>query len=57
MTKTLDARLLALESLGSGDHLKPLPEVVDNDTTDAELGRLRKHGRSVMRYSEFLELC
>ena len=53
--KTLEARLLALESLDS-DHTK-LPDVVPDSTTDTEIVRLRKQGRNVMRYSEFLELC
>ena len=55
---SLDARLLALESLGSGDHAKPLPEVVPDNTTDTELARLRQHGREVFRESDpaFLDL-
>ena len=55
--KNLDARLLALESLGSGDHAKPLPQVVPDSTTDRELARLRQHGREVYRMADFVELC
>ena len=55
---SLDARLLALESLGSGDHAKPLPKVVPDSTTDTELARLRQHGREVFRESDpaFIDL-
>ena len=49
---SLDARLLALESLGSGDQAKPLPQVVPDSTTDDELAKLRKHGREVFRESD-----
>ena len=54
---SLDARLLALESLGSGDNAKPLPHVLPDSTTDKELARLRQHGREVYRVAEFVELC
>ena len=54
---SLDARLLALESLGSGDHAKSLPQVVPDATTDTELARLRQHGRAVYRVANFVELC
>ena len=54
----LDARLLALESLGGGDHAKPLPHVVPDGTADKELARLRQHGREVFRESDldFMDL-
>lgn len=55
--KTLESRLLALESLDGGDHAKPPPQVVADDTTDAVLARLRKNGREVYRMSDFVELC
>ena len=54
---SLDARLLALESLGSGDNAKPLPHVLPDSTTDKELARLRQHGRKVCRMADFVELC
>ena len=56
--KTLDARLLALESLDGGDTAKQLPEVVPDSTPDTELARLRKNGREVYRESDpaFIEL-
>ena len=50
--KNLDARLLALESLGSGDHAKPLPHVVPDATTDTDLARFRQNGREVFRESD-----
>ena len=55
---SLDARLLALESLDSGDHAKPLPRVVPDATTDTDLARLRQHGREVFRESDpaFIDL-
>ena len=54
---SLDARLQALESLGSGEKAKPLPQVVPDSTTDRELARLRQHGREVYRMADFVELC
>ena len=54
---SLDARLLALESLSSGGLAKPLPQVVPDSTTDKELARLRQHGREVYRKADFVELC
>ena len=54
---SLDARLLALERFGSGDHAKPLPHVVPDSTTDTELAQLRQHGREVYRVADFVELC
>ena len=36
---------------------RPLPTLVDDDTSDAELERLRSDGRVVMRFSEFLEIA
>lgn len=53
--KTLESRLLALES-HDGDHAKPLPDVVADDTPDAELERLRRAGREVYRMSDAVEL-
>ena len=55
MTNALHRRLLALESLDS-DHAKPLPEVVGDDTPDAELERMRRAGREVYRMSDAVEL-
>ena len=52
---TLSARLLALETCDS-DHAKPLPDVVADDTPDAELERLRRAGREVYRISDAVEL-
>ena len=52
----LTRRLERLEASDS-DQVKQLPDVVPDTTTDAELASLRRHGRNVMRYSEFLELC
>ena len=49
---SLDARLLALEGLGSGDHAKPLPHVVPDSTTDTELARLGQHCREGFRESD-----
>ncbi len=54
--KSLDARLLALESL-DGDHPKQLPDVVPDNTSDAELAQLRARGREVYRMTDFVELC
>ena len=54
---TLESRLLALESLDGGDHAKPLPQVVQDDTPDTELARLRRHGREVYQMSDFVERC
>ena len=51
MTAALHRRLLALESLDR-DHAKPLPDVVADDTPDAELERLRRAGREVYRSEE-----
>ena len=48
---SLDARLLVLEAR-DGDHAKPLPDLVDDSTTDTELARLRQHGREVFRVSD-----
>lgn len=56
MTNALHRRLEQLEATDS-DQAKQLPDVVPDTTTDAKLASLRKHGRKVMRYSEFLELC
>ena len=53
--RTLDARLLALETRDS-DHAKPVPDVVADDTPDAELERLRRGGREVYRMSDAVEL-
>lgn len=52
----LHRRLERLEARDS-DQVKQLPDVVPDTTTDAKLASLRRHGRNVMRYSEFLELC
>ena len=57
MTNALHRRLLALESLDGGDHAKTPPQVVPDDTPDAELARLRRHGREVFRMSDFVERC
>lgn len=54
--KTLESRLLALESLDGGDHSRPPPDVVADDTPDAELERLRRAGREVYRMSDAVEL-
>lgn len=56
MTTALTRRLEALEATDS-DHAKQLPDVVPDTTTDAELARLRKHGREVYRMADFVELC
>ena len=56
MTNALHRRLLALESLDGVDHAKPLPDVVGDDTPDAELERLRRAGREVYRMSDAVEL-
>lgn len=48
---SLDARLQALEAR-DGDHAKPLADLVDDSTTDAELARLRQNGREVFRVSD-----
>ena len=48
---SLDARLLVLEARDDG-HAKPLPDLVDNSTTNAELVRLCQHGREVFRVSD-----
>ena len=53
---SLDARLLALESLGSGDKAKLLPVVVPDSTPNAELELLRRGGREVYRLSDGVEL-
>jgi len=50
--KSLDARLLALESRKESEGSRNLPEVVPDTTTDAELERLRKAGRDVYRESD-----
>ena len=57
MNASLSRRLEALEATDD-DTVKQLPEVVPDDTTDTELGRLRKHGREVYRESDpaFIEL-
>ncbi len=57
MTTALTRRLEALEATAC-DQAKPLPVVVPDGTTDAELARLRKHGREVYRESDpaFLDL-
>ncbi len=55
MTNALHRRLLALETCDS-DHAKPLPDVVADDTPDAELERLRRAGREVYRMSDVVEL-
>ena len=55
MTAALHRRLLALETRDS-DHAKPLPDVVADDTPDAELERLRRAGREVYRMSDAVEL-
>ena len=57
MTAGLHRRLLALESFDSGNHAKPLPDVVADDMPDDELKRLRRGGREVYRMAEFVELC
>ena len=57
MTAALYRRLLALESLDGGDYAKPPPQVVPDDTPDAELARLRRHGQEVFRMSDFVERC
>ena len=56
MTAGLHRRLLALESFDSGNHAKPLPDVVADDTPDDELERLRRGGREVFRMSDAVEL-
>lgn len=53
--KTLESRLMALESLDSDDKEKPLPRVVADDTPDVELERLSRAGRQVYRMSEFVQ--
>ncbi len=52
MTRTLDARLLALETDREGGGAKPLPCLVPDTTTDAELDRMRRDGREVYRESD-----
>ena len=54
---SLDARLLALETRHD-DHAKPLPDLVDDSTSDAEMARHRQHGREVFRMSDpaFIDL-
>jgi len=47
----LTRRLDALEATDS-DQAKQLPDVVPDSTPDAELARLRKHGREVYRESD-----
>ena len=55
MTAALHRRLQALETRDSDD-AKPLPDVVADDTPDAELERLRRAGREVYRMSDAVEL-
>ena len=54
---TLTRRVDALETLDGGDHAKPPPQVVPDDTPDAELARLLRHGQEVFRMSDFVERC
>ena len=53
----LEARLLALEN-PVNDLARQLPDVVEDETTDTELARLRKQGREVYRESDpvFIQL-
>lgn len=51
---TLKARLEALEA--TADTAKQLPDVVADDTTDAELERLRRGGREVYRWCDAAEM-
>lgn len=54
---TLSRRLELLEQTTDPDRAKPLPEVASDDAPDSEIERLRKRGREVLRYSDFLEHC
>jgi hypothetical protein len=54
--QTLKKRIEVLES-PPGGHAKPLPLVVPDKITDAELAQLRKGWREVCRMSEFLDQC
>lgn len=52
----IERRICALESAD-----KPiegqLPTVLPDDAPEAELERLRRGGRVVLRFSDFLDLC
>lgn len=55
---TLKTRLVALESSGQDGEARHLPQLVPDNTSDAELARLRQHGREVYRESDpaFIEI-
>lgn len=53
---TLEKRLQALEQVSKSRNGKPLPYVVDDDTTDAELGRLQALGLDPIRFTDAVEL-
>ena len=53
--RAIEKRLQALEAPPDRDG-KPLPDVVADDTPNAELERLRRGGREVYRMSDAVEL-
>ena len=54
--RSIEKRLQDLEAPINGK-TQSLPFIVDDDTPDHELARLRRDGRVVMRFSEFLEIA
>ena len=57
MSAAIKRRLQALEVPPQDGDGKQLPDVVPDETTDRELDHLRRTGREVFRFSQFVEQC
>ncbi len=55
--RTLNKRVDRLEQARKPLNGKPLFDTVDDDTTDAEMERLRASGRDPIRWTDAVELC
>lgn len=55
--RSIDTRLERLKAALSAPEMGRLPLIVDDTTSEAELARLRRHGREVLTFGEMVEHC